>query len=151
VRKTSFLSFQLSHSGSFQLSKSNRIKLTRQEYSSSNANRGKSRVLLNEVYAGNERIKTLKISLSKVVNVVGRCLQQVCNHAALPGHMHKTRLIYGPQLHMSSSVGWTIPWPPTEYWQFLKSSPFLGPQNLSSRATFSQRAACCTPVLNRIR
>jgi len=29
----------------------------------------------------------------------------VCNHAALLDQIHITRLIHGPQLHMSSSVG----------------------------------------------
>jgi len=29
----------------------------------------------------------------------------VCNYAALPGQMHITRLVYGPQLHLSSSAG----------------------------------------------
>jgi len=28
----------------------------------------------------------------------------VCNHAALPGQMHITRLVHGPQLHVSSSA-----------------------------------------------
>jgi len=38
----------------------------------------------------------------------------VCNHAALPGQMHMTRLVYGPELHVSSSAGRTIRWPPTK-------------------------------------
>ena len=46
------------------------------------------------------------------------CKAGVCNHATLPGQMHITRLVHGPQLHVSSSGRKTTRWPPTEDWQF---------------------------------
>jgi len=45
------------------------------------------------------------------------CKPAVSNHAALPGQLHLTRLVHVPQLHVSSSAGWTIQWPPAEVWQ----------------------------------
>jgi len=35
----------------------------------------------------------------------------VCNHAALPGHMHIAKLVHGPELHVSRPVGKTTRWP----------------------------------------
>jgi len=37
------------------------------------------------------------------IGIVQGCA--LCNHAALPGQMHVTKLVQGPQLHVSSSVG----------------------------------------------
>jgi len=36
---------------------------------------------------------------------IQRFIPGVCNHAKVPGQMHITRLVQGPQLPMSSSAG----------------------------------------------
>jgi len=71
----------------------------------------------------------------------------VCIHATLSGRMHITKQVHWPQLHVSSSAGWTTRWPPMQDWQYLfKIWTFPRAIKLQLRATFDLRATRCTPL-----
>ena len=70
---------------------------------------------------------------------------RVCNHATLPGQMHMTRLVHGPQLHMSNSASKQLTGHPKKTDNtLLKYGYFRGPQNFVSQATFGPHSPVVT-------